>query len=57
MHLGELVRIQLIAQFLQRRPDHRLHRPTFVAPGNDGVLGVGPQVVDVLDRDEADSPP
>ena len=53
VHLRELRGIELYHQLLQRDADQRLSLAGIVAPGNQGVLRVGTQVVDVVDRDQA----
>src|SRR5437016_1507899 len=53
MDLRELLRIELLEQFLERNPDHGLGGRPSITPGDERVLRVRPKIIDVVDRDEA----
>lgn len=54
VHLHELRGTELRQQVFQRRPNQGLARPSPVAaPGDERVFFVGPQVVDLVDWNQA----
>ena len=53
MDLRELLRIELLEQVLDRRPNHRLGWLASVPPCDKRVLLVRAKVVHIIDRDEA----
>src|ERR1700742_41457 len=58
MHLREMRSIELRYQFLQRRPDDSLAQyAARLMPRHHGVLLVGPQKIDILNRNQRDCLP